>query len=155
MVSRLIYAALLAFVSACDHAPVSDPTKPGEKHVITAAELLGDTSNLSSRVKHSTAVDLAWNKKAHVEWTIARQGTEYVISDIVVRFPSRSAHEAYTAKLLNVQEWGSKFSKTRMVVSLHVKRTGRWGEKGAMVTLHADGVAVVGMYRRWPWSDVL
>jgi hypothetical protein len=155
MISRPAFVAVLAFaipVSGCDVGPRTDPMAPREKHVIPATELLRDTSNLTSRVEHSTSVDFAWNKMAHIEWTTARQGRAHVISGIVVRFPLHPEHETYSAQLLRVTMPESEVGTTRMVVSLQVKRTKRWGEKGAMVSLHTDGYNV-GMYRRWPWSD--
>ncbi|MBB4634261.1 hypothetical protein [Longimicrobium terrae] len=154
MAFRVAYAALLALAagSACDRPPATHPWEPWEKHVITTTELLGDTSNLSTRAKHHDAVDFAWEETAFIEWTTAKQGTAYVIPDVVVRFPPHSANVTYRVEHLRVWKPESRFTTTRMTASLQISRTGRWGEHGASVTLHPDGRAVVGMYRHWRWG---
>lgn len=156
MIHRLLCTAVLAFtvlISACGDAPYSDPTKPGKKHVIGAAELLGDTSNLSGRAGHSAAIRFAWNKMAHLKWTTARQGRVHVVTEIVVQLPADAAAGEYDVELLNVWKPERPSTTGRMVASIQVKRTHRWGEKGAVVALHTDGHAVIGMYRRWPWDN--
>lgn len=146
MISRFTLGVVLALVVPVSACGPADEMITGEKHVISASELLEDTSGLTNRVKRETYVDFRWNRRMRVEFTTARQGEARVISRIVVRFPSHTRYETYSAKLLDTYMIGSKYAPVQLL-SVELKRTHWNGEKGGAIGLRADGNVDFGFYQ--------